>query len=92
MVFRLQNQKEAVLSREYSHLLVEELGEGDTRLTVRRYLGQSRIPIVKESTLVDDQKRNWFVFSISLPDISQLILELIEKGIGTNIQGINARK
>ena len=91
MVFRLQDQKEAVLAKEYSHLLVEDPGEGDTRLTVRRYLERKDIPIAKESILLDDQKRKWVVFALSLPDISQLILELIEKGIGTNIQGINAK-
>lgn len=91
MDFRIQDQGKEVLASAYSHLLIERLGEGDTGLTIRQYLDQRKVPVVKELTLLDDQGRNWLVYSISLPDISQMVLELIEKGMGTNIQGINAK-
>lgn len=92
MDFRIQDQGKEILSSEYSHLLIERLGKRETGLAIRQYLRQRKVPVAKEWSLLDDQGRNWFVFSISLPDISQLVLELIEKGIGTNIKGINPKK
>jgi hypothetical protein len=92
MPFRMKNKPEVILPGEYSHLLIEKLNEEDTSASVRLYLGLQKVPIIKEFSIIDDQGKDWFVFSTSLPDISKLVLELIEKGVRTNIQGINAVK
>jgi hypothetical protein len=86
----IRDQAEASLTGAVSHLLVE-LVEIKLSGALRSYLRERGIPIREETTLEDDQGRTWLVLSIPLADISQLVLELIEKGFSGNIQGINAR-
>ena len=90
MTASVRDQVEATLTGEASHLLVEMVG-GNLPGALRYYLHQRGIAIHDERTLEDDQGRHWLVLSIPLADISQLVLELIEKGFSGNIQGINAR-
>ena len=90
MTASIRDQAEATLTGEVSHLLVELVGENLPGM-LRHYLHQRGIAIHDERTLQDDQGRSWLVLSISLADISQLVLELLEKGFSGNIQGINAR-
>ncbi|MBI5583035.1 MAG: hypothetical protein HY892_04365 [Deltaproteobacteria bacterium] len=86
----IKDQAEAKLAGTTSHLLVER---GDKNLPggLRNHLRQKGIAVEGETTLDDEQGRTWIVLSIPLADISQLVLELIEKGFSGNIQGINAR-
>jgi hypothetical protein len=86
----IKDQVEASLPGEASHLLLE-IGGNKLPGALRSYLRERGIAVQQETTLEDDQGRNWLVLSISLADISQLVLELIEKGFSGNIQGINAR-
>jgi hypothetical protein len=86
----IRDQVEASLPGAASHLLVEMAGK-NLLGALRHYLHQHGIAIQGETTLEDDQGRNWLVLSIPQADISQLVLELIEKGFSGNIQGINAR-
>jgi hypothetical protein len=82
---------EELLNGNYSHLLVGT-PEKDSREGLLHYLQSKNIPVEEELTIQDDQGRDWLVLSVSLPDISHLVLELIEKGFNSNIKGINARK
>ena len=82
---------EELLTGNYSHLLVG-MAEEDSREGLVNYLQSRNISVEEELTIQDDQGRDWLVLSVSLPDISQLVLELIEKGFSSNIKGINARK
>lgn len=77
------------MSRDVSHLLVG-MFERSSAGAVRSFLLQKGIAVQEETTFEDEQGRTWLVFSIPLADISHLVLELIEKGISGNIQGINA--
>lgn len=86
----IRDQAKATLTADFSHLLVEMAGK-NLPGALRSYLHQRGIAIQEEATLNDDQGRTWLAFSIPLADISQLVLELIEKGISGNVQGINAR-
>lgn len=86
----IRDQVEATLPGEVSHLLVEMV-EKKMSGALRTYLHGRGINVQQETTLEDDQGRDWLVLSIPQADISQLVLELIEKGFSGNIQGINAR-
>jgi len=86
----ISDQVEATLPGEVSHLLVE-MGGKKLPGTLRSYLHERGFAVQQETTLEDDQGRIWLVLSIHEADISQLVLELIEKGFSGNIQGINAR-
>jgi hypothetical protein len=86
----IRDQAEAKLTGAVSHLLVE-LGDKNIPGGLRYFLHQKGIAIEEETTLNDEQGRSWIVLSLPLADISQLVLELIEKGFSGNIQGINAR-
>lgn len=90
MTASIRDQAEALLNGEVSHLLVE-MGGDDLPGALRAYFHRQGITIEDERTLQDEQGRNWLVLSIPRRDISQLVLELIEKGFSGNIQGINAR-
>lgn len=90
MTTSIKDQAEAALTGEVSHLLLE-VGGNNPPGDLRYYLHQQGIAIQDEKTLLDEQGRNWLVFSIPRNDISQLVLELVEKGFSGNIQGINAR-
>jgi hypothetical protein len=87
----IRDLAEELLTGDYSHLLVG-MAEEDSRGELLHYLQSRNISVEEESTIQDDQGRDWLVLSVSLPDISQLVLELIEKGFSSNIKGINARK
>ena len=80
-----------LLTGDYSHLLVG-MAEKDSREGLLKFLQARNISVEEELTIQDDQGRDWLVLSVSLTDISQLVLELIEKGFSSNIKGINARK
>jgi hypothetical protein len=86
----IRDQAEAKLTGAVSHLLVE-MGDNNLPGGLRYFFHQKGITIEEETTLNDEQGRTWIVLSIPLADISQLVLELIEKGFSGNIQGINAR-
>jgi hypothetical protein len=86
----IRDQVEATLTGEVSHLLVEMAGD-NLPGALRSYLHLQGIAVQDEKTLSDEQGRSWLVLSIPRSDISQLVLELIEKGFSGNIQGINAR-
>lgn len=58
---------------------------------IRSYLGQKGLTVGEESSSVDARGRKWLVLSVRLEDVSQLVLELLAKGLGDNIQGINAK-
>ncbi|MGE5839412.1 MAG: hypothetical protein ACM34H_05715, partial [Deltaproteobacteria bacterium] len=85
----IRDRVEATLSRDVSHLLVG-MFEKSPAGAVRSHLLQQGIAVQEETTFEDEQGRTWLVLSIPLADISHLVLELIEKGISGNIQGINA--
>jgi hypothetical protein len=86
---KIRDRVEATLSRDVSHLVVG-MFEKSPAVAVRSYLLQQGIAVQEETTFEDEQGRTWLVLSIPLADISHLVLELIEKGISGNIQGINA--
>lgn len=90
MTTSIKDQAQATLTGKVSHLLLEMGGENPPG-ALRYYLHQQGIAVQDEKTLQDEQGRIWLVLSIPRNDISQLVLELIEKGFSGNIQGINAR-
>lgn len=58
---------------------------------IRGYLKQKGLTVGEESSSVDAKGRQWLVLSVRLDDVSQLVLELLARGLGDNIQGINAK-
>jgi hypothetical protein len=79
------------LPQDMSHILIEEPAGGFS-FDPREYLSQRGVRVEEEALSSDAKGRNWLILSIRSADISQLVLELIEKGLSGNIQGINAKK
>lgn len=79
------------LAQDMSHVLIE-LPPGGLAFDPRQYLMQRDVRVEEEAVSSDNRGRNWLIFSIRCSDVSQLVLELIERGLSSNIQGINAKK
>jgi hypothetical protein len=79
------------LSQGLSHIRVQ-VPENGFGFDVREYLSRRGVTIETETSSIDDNGREWLIVSVSVPDVTQLVLELVEKGLSSNIQGINAKK
>jgi hypothetical protein len=79
------------LPQDLSHILIE-IPAGGLAFDPRPYLARRGVLVEEEARSSDTKGRNWLILSIRSSDISQLVLELIEKGLSGNIQGINAKK
>lgn len=87
--FQIKGQEN--LPEELSHLLVE-LARGGLPFDLKEYLARRGVAVVKESYLSDELGRTWWIISVNQPEIGELVLELVEKGLSGNLQGINAKK
>ena len=74
-----------------SHLMVE-LPEAGLTFDFRGHLGQKGISVVGQTIVHDEKRSKWLIFSVSVPNISDLVLEFFEKGFRGNIMGIDARE
>lgn len=79
------------LPQHLSHILVQ-VPENGFGFDVREHLSRRGVTVETEASSVDDDGHEWLVISVSVPDVSQLVLEFVEKGLSSNIQGINAKK
>lgn len=79
------------LPQDLSHIRVQVPQKG-FGFDVGEYLSRKGVTIETESTSIDHDGREWLTVSVSVPDVTQLVLELVEKGLSGNIQGINAKK
>lgn len=78
------------LPQDLSHILIHVPATG-LAFDPREYLTQRGVRIEGEALSSDKRGRDWLILSIRSRDISRLVLELIEKGLSGNIQGINAK-
>jgi hypothetical protein len=85
-----QNMKPELPS-DKSHLLVEAV-DGEALNRVHAYLDTQGIRFEQNRAFRDDEGRLWMVLSLPLPDVGRIVLDLLEKGFGSKIQGINAAK
>lgn len=79
------------LPQDLSHIRVQ-IPENGFSFDVGEYLSRRGVTIETEASSIDDNGREWLIVSVSVPDVTQLVLELVEKGLSGNIQGINAKK
>lgn len=77
-------------SQHLSHILLEGLGE-EVPSEIRDFFRSKGVPIVKESITSDEEGRQWLVLSVPVSDVTPLVLELLERGLGEDVQGINAQ-
>jgi len=77
-------------SQHLSHILLESSDEEVPR-EVRDYFRSKGAPIVEESVISDEKGRKWLVLSVPVSDVTPLVLEILEKGLGENVRGINAQ-
>lgn len=80
-----------MLPQDMSHILIE-VPPGGLGFDPLQYLSQKGVRVEEAASSSDKRGRNWLILSIRSSDVSQLVLELIERGLSSNIQGINARK
>jgi len=87
----IKDLTESVLAPELSHLFVE-LTDENTRGTILAHLARQGLTITAEQTRKDDEGGIWLILSVALPDVSQIVWNLIESGLSVNVQGINAKR
>lgn len=78
------------LSEGLSHILIE-IPEGGLKFDPQAYLEEKGTPVEKQVVCTDHEGHRWLIVSLTMSDISKLILELIEKGLSGNIRGINLK-
>lgn len=79
------------LPQDLSHIRVQ-VPENGFGFDVEEYLRRRGVTVETEASSIDNDGREWLIVSVSVPDVTQLVLELVEKGLSSNIQGINATK
>lgn len=79
------------LPQSLSHIRVQ-VPENGFGFDVREYLSHRGITVETEASSTCHDGREWLIVSVLVPDVTQLVLELVEKGLSSNIQGINAKK
>ncbi len=85
----LQEHIARTLSPKLSHILIE-IQERRPVIDPRKLLADEGIAVERETILRDKQGREWLVLSVPTPKVNRLVLEFIERGVGSNIQGVNA--
>ena len=78
------------LSEGLSHILIE-IPESGLKFNPRAYLEEKGTSVEKQVICTDHDGHKWLIVSLTMSDISKLILELIEKGLSGNIRGINLK-
>ncbi|MBM3299580.1 MAG: hypothetical protein FJY85_06480 [Deltaproteobacteria bacterium] len=73
-----------------SHLMVE-MPEAGLTFDFRGYFNVKGISLMGETIVHDEKRSKWLIFSVSVPNIGQFMLDLIEKGFTGNIRGIDAK-
>ncbi len=91
MKIRSEQSADEDLPGWQSHLMVE-MPEAGLTFDFRSHLNQKGISVIGQTIVHDEKKSKWLIFSVSVPNISDLVLEFFEKGFRGNIRGIDARE
>ncbi len=79
------------MESELSHIFVE-LADESLREAIIGRLTQQGVTVTAERTRRDENGALWLILSAPLPDVSQIVLSLLESGLSGNVQSINAKK
>jgi hypothetical protein len=90
MKVRSEQKADKELPEWQSHLMVE-MPEAGLTFDFRGHLDKKGISVVGETIVHDEKRSKWLIFSVSVPNISEMVLEFFEKGFRGNIRGIDAR-